>query len=243
MTSFQFTVLFALAVAFRASPSAAFTTTSQRCQSLVAGNGKQYRSLNVLNSSPDPTDENYDENYEAPPYVPPTPTRNSPEAVRRRAMDPLMASLTRDDSDASPDGPTQTVPIFGEIPADGTMMLLAPAVVFAVLGFITSAVIAFNSADQIVDSIAQTGESIAQTAQNRNNRVFDKDVCRGLCSSQEKDVDGMRNFMEAITRNAREKQAEKAAAVLDVLPTQEAAPILEAAPIVEEQAIAPAIVE
>ena len=249
MTSFQFTVLFALAVAFgfRASPSAAFTATSQRCQTLVAGNGKQYRSLNVLNSSPDPTDDmegNYDSVPEnTPPYVPPTPTRNSPEAVRRRAMDPLMASLTRDDSDASPDGPTQTVPIFGEIPADGTMMLLAPAVVFAVLGFITSAVIAFNSADQIVVSVAQTGESIAQTAQNRNNRKFDKDVCRGLCSSQEKDVDGMRNFMEAITRSAREKQAEQASVILDVQPAQEAAPILGETPIIEEQATAPAIVE
>ncbi len=249
MTSFQFTVLFALAVifGFTASPSAAFTATSQRCQTLlVAGNGKQYRSLNVLNSSPDP--EDMEENYDAvpetpPPYVPPTPTRNSPEAVRRRAMDPLMASLTRDDSDASPDGPTQTVPIFGEIPADGTLMLLAPAVVFAVLGFITSAVIAFNSADQIVDSISQTGESIAQTAQNRNNRVFDKDVCRGLCSSQEKDVDGMRNFMEAITRSAREKQAEQASAILDVQPAQEAAPIIGETQIIEEQAIAPTVVE
>ncbi len=203
--------------------------------------------MKALNSSPDPNnmpsdDTEYDSSMNTDPsmsvpetpatYVPPTPTRNSPPAVKQQRMDPLMASLTRDDSNPDGDQPTQTVPIFGEIPADGTMMLLAPAVVFAVLGFLFSFVIAFNSADQIVDSIAQTGESIAQTAQNRNNKVYDKNVCRGLCSTQEQDVDGMRNFMEAITRSAREKQqaepivelqAETPSPVVEALKSQEAA--------------------
>ena len=144
---------------------------------------------------------------ETPPtYVPPppTPTRNSPPAVRQQRMDPLMASLTRDTSGSSPDQPMQNIPLFGEIPADGTLLLLAPAAVFAVLGFIYSIVIAFNSSDAIVDSVLQAGDSIAQTASTRNNRVYDKNVCRGLCSSQQQDLDGMRNFMESITRSARE---------------------------------------
>jgi len=132
-------------------------------------------------------------------YVPPppTPTRNSPSAVRQQSMDPLMASLTRDNSDTSPDQPTQNVPFFGEIPADGTLLLLAPALVFGILGFVYSIVIAFNSSDQIVNSLTQT-------AVNKNNQVYDKNVCRGLCSSQQEDIEGLRNFMEAITRNARE---------------------------------------
>lgn len=141
------------------------------------------------------------------PYVPPppTPTQNSPSVVRQQSMDPLMASLTRDDSsNASSDQPTQNVPLFGEIPADGTLLLLGPAVVFSFLGFIYSIVIAFNSSDQIASSVMQAGESVSQTAVNRNNKVYDKNICRGLCSSQQEDLDGMRNFMEAITRNARE---------------------------------------
>lgn len=139
-------------------------------------------------------------------YVPPppTPTQNSPRMVAQQRMDPLMASLTRDDSNTSPDQPTQNMPLFGEIPADGTLLLLAPAAAFSVLGLIYSIVIAFNSSDQIVSSVMQAGDSIAQTAVNRNNKVYDKNVCRGLCSSQQEDLDGMRNFMEAITRNARE---------------------------------------
>jgi len=189
------------------------------------------RSLNVLNSSPGsgmPDDEleangdsgagpsmsmptssapQQQQQAETPAaYVPPppTPTRNSPPVVRQQRMDPLMASLTRDSSNASPDQPTQNVPIFGEIPADGTLLLLAPAAVFAILGFIYSIVIAFNASDQIVNSMLQAGDSVAQSAKNRNNRVYDKNVCRGLCSSQQEDIDGMKNFMEAITRNARE---------------------------------------
>jgi len=139
-------------------------------------------------------------------YVPPppTPTQNSPPAARQQPMDPLMASLTRDTSNTSLDQPMQNIPLFGEIPADGTLLLLVPAVVSAVLGIIYSIVIAFNSSDQIVDSIMQTGDSISQNAVKRNNQVYDKNVCRGLCSSQQDDIEGLRNFMEAITRNARE---------------------------------------
>lgn len=190
------------------------------------------RSLNVLRSTPDPnfpaedfessdtsasgpsmslptssTQRQQQQEPETPvAYVPPppTPTQNAPPVVRQQAMDPLMASLTRDSSNASPDQPTQNVPLFGEIPADGTLLLLAPAVVFAALGFIYSIVIALNSSDQIASSLMQAGDSIAQSAVNRNNKVYDKNACRGLCSSQQEDIDGMRNFMEAITRNARE---------------------------------------
>lgn len=242
MIKFQVTssLLLAIACGFDARTSSAFTTTS-RSQRLEVNRMIGYvqygrhskqkirmsiRSLNVLNSSPDPntSDEEFEENYdldggasmsssqqqqqpETPvAYVPPppSPTRNSPQVVRQQRMDPLMASLTRDNSDISPDQPTQNVPIFGEIPADGTLLLLGPAVLFAVLGFVYSIVIAFNSSDRIVDSLMQAGDSVAQSAVNRNNRVYDKNVCRGLCSSQQDDIDGMRNFMEAITRNARE---------------------------------------
>lgn len=221
----------ALVCGFQVSMSIAFAPTS-RCQrpdatsrisKLYQQNGRlPIRSLNVLNSSADPdmppdeavtkndlgggpsmslpTSSAQQQQPEIPAaYVPPppTPTRNSPSAVRQQSMDPLMASLTRDNSDTSPDQPTQNVPFFGEIPADGTLLLLAPALVFGILGFVYSIVIAFNSSDQIVNSLTQS-------AINKNNQVYDKNVCRGLCSSQQEDIEGLRNFMEAITRNARE---------------------------------------
>jgi len=233
MTSFQIAIFFALAITcgFQASTSTAFTAISQYqkpdAASLIGSkrNGKHYQqksrlpirgSLNVLDSSPNPEDEAeggpsmslpkssaQQPEITPPAYVPPppTPTRNSPAAVRQQQMDPLMASLTRDNSESSPDKPPVTVPIFGEIPADGTLFLLVPAVVFGAVGFILSIVIAFNSSDQIVDTLMQEVKSV-----NPASRTYDKNVCRGLCSSQENDVDGMRNFMEAITKNARERQ-------------------------------------
>eukprot|EP00532_Pseudo-nitzschia_australis_P002473 CAMPEP_0168187168 /NCGR_PEP_ID=MMETSP0139_2-20121125/14875_1 /TAXON_ID=44445 /ORGANISM="Pseudo-nitzschia australis, Strain 10249 10 AB" /LENGTH=156 /DNA_ID=CAMNT_0008109331 /DNA_START=316 /DNA_END=786 /DNA_ORIENTATION=+ len=149
-------------------------------------------------------EENQQQEKMPPAYAPPPPTpgRNSPEAVAQRRMDPLMASLTRDNSDAEQ---TQNVPFFGEIPADGTLFLLVPATVFALLGFVLSLVIAVRSSDQIVDSFSHVGDNIAQTASERTNRVYDENKCRGFCGSpQQEDVDGLRNFMEAITRSARE---------------------------------------
>lgn len=154
-----------------------------------------------------PTSSAQEQQQQSPPaYTPPapTPTRNSPQAVAQRRMDPLMASLTRDNSNVDSDGPTQTVPFFGEIPADGTMLLLVPAGVFAVLGFVLSLVIALKSSDQIVNSFANAGETIAQTASERTNRVYDESVCRGFCSPQPESIDGLKNFMESITRSARE---------------------------------------
>ena len=229
MTTVSVAILFIIAIAcsFQTDTSLAFTASS--CQKPGAANtlvgskrqqdNKHHHhrrlpqgSFHVLNASsgPDmpieeelegngasmPSSASGQEQAQTPPaYVPPPPTRNSPPAVQReQRMDPLMASLTRDNSDQ----PTRNVPFFGEIPADGSL-LLGGAVVFAVLGFIYSIVIAVNSSDQIVNSLSQIPHSISQTAIDRSNQVYDENVCRGLCSSQSDDIDGLRNFMESIT--------------------------------------------
>lgn len=228
---FKITACLFVAVAcnFQACRCLALTTTATTktsCQkpgasAALIGSQRQQRyrfvgslsqgSFHALYSSPDPDnnmsadeEENQQQEKMPPAYAPPPPTpgRNSPEAVAQRRMDPLMASLTRDNSDAEQ---TQNVPFFGEIPADGTLFLLVPATVFALLGFVLSLVIAVRSSDQIVDSFSHVGDNIAQTASERTNRVYDENKCRGFCGSpQQEDVDGLRNFMEAITRSARE---------------------------------------
>ena len=223
----------AIACSFQADTSLAFTTPSCQkpgaalMTSKLKSNHQHHRlsqrPFHVLNASSDP-DMPAEEAVEAdndgdvsislptssasaqqpqtpPTYVPPSPTRNSPPAVRQQRMDPLMASLTKDN--VSPESPTKNIPLFGEVPADGSALLIA-TVVFAILGFVYSIVVAVNSSDQIINSLSQATGSIAQTAANRSNGVYDENVCRGLCSSQQNDVDGLRNFMEAITRSARE---------------------------------------
>ena len=133
---------------------------------------------------------------ESPPIPQAAP---APPAVKPKRLDPLLASLTRVDPGAMQGGKTTTVPFLGEIPADGSMVVLAPAAGIAVLGFLYSIVIAFNSSDEIVNALYQVSDDISQTATNKANMVYDDSVCRGLCSSQEESLEGMRSFMSAIS--------------------------------------------
>lgn len=99
-------------------------------------------------------------------------------------------------SDTSPPqttspGPSNRIPgssnplIQGEVTMDGSLLVLVPAAVTAILGFIVSISIALNSPDEIVSSF---------DFKPRNEQSVPTDVCRGLCSSQEEDLNKLREF-------------------------------------------------
>lgn len=75
--------------------------------------------------------------------------------------------------------------IQGEVTMDGSLLVLVPAAVIAVLGFIVSLSIALNSQDEIVSSFE---------FKPRNEQSVPVDGCRGLCSSQEDDLNKLREF-------------------------------------------------
>ena len=139
------------------------------------------------NEAPEKPDEGGSQPLTPPPPVPP------------KRLDPLMASLTRMDPETA-SGPTRNIPVFGEVPVDGSLVVLVPAAVIAFLGFVLSIVVAANSADQIADSLNQVVDDIAQQASAKTNMVYDESVCRGICSSQSEDLDGLRNFMEGLKK-------------------------------------------
>jgi len=120
------------------------------------------------------------------------PPANVPPTMR---MDPLIASLTRDDSDSA-NVPTRLVPLFGDVPADGNLALLIPAATIGILGFLFSIVVAFDSRDAIIQALS----SAELPKMEYTPTVVNEEKCRGLCSSQEKDLDVLRNFMETISR-------------------------------------------
>ncbi len=126
---------------------------------------------------------------------PPTP----PPPVPTKRLDPLMASLTRMDPETAR-GPTRNIPIFGEVPVDGSLVVLVPVALIGFLGFILSIVITVQSSDLIVDSLNRVVEDIAITANENTNKIYDENVCRGLCSSQEQDLDGLKSFMEGLRK-------------------------------------------
>ena len=112
-------------------------------------------------------------------------------------VDPLIASLTRIDEPVPDNVPMVQAPLIGEIPADGSLALLVPAAAISVLGFIFSIVVAFNSRDEIVREVGQ----VKIPEMKYTPTVVEEGKCRGLCSSQEQDLDGLRNFMEGLRKD------------------------------------------
>jgi hypothetical protein len=121
-----------------------------------------------------------------------------PATSRRKQIDPLIASLTRIDEPTPANVPMRSVPLFGEVPADGNLALLLPAAGIAILGFMFSIVVAFNAKDEIVSELSK----VELPKMEYIPTVVEEGTCRGLCSSQEDDLDGLRTFMESISKKS-----------------------------------------
>jgi len=117
-------------------------------------------------------------------------------APKQERLDPLIASLTRIDEPTPANVPTRQVPLFGEVPADGNLALLVPAAAIGILGFIFSIVVAFTSRDSIVEELSKVEVPKMEYTPTK----IKEGKCRGLCSSQDEDLDGLKNFMEGISK-------------------------------------------
>ena len=150
----------------------------------------------------DVTSSSSEEDEPATVETPTTPEQepessSSPPPVKTE-MDPLLMALTRDDKVKS--GETVNIPLLGEFPVDGGVVVLVPTLLIAVLGFIFSAVVAFNARDELVVAMSQIGDEMAAAANAKVNSVPQEGVCRGLCSSQETDLMAMKDFMESLRK-------------------------------------------
>lgn len=145
----------------------------------------------------DPSDEAPQPSDETPaPLSAPAPPRAAPQ---RRRLDPLVASVTRNDDPESSNARVVNAPLLGEIPLDGSIVVLVPAAVIAVVGLLMSVGVALNSQDAIVSSLNELSETAAATAVAKTNVVPEDGVCRGICSSQDDDLDGLRAFMTSLS--------------------------------------------
>ncbi|KAI2489485.1 hypothetical protein MHU86_25102 [Fragilaria crotonensis] len=127
----------------------------------------------------------------------PLPTVSPPKP--KRQLDGLMAAVTRT-APSDSNTPTTNLPFFGELPIDGSLLVLAPAAAIAVLGFVMSVVVAFNAKDTFVDQLTVLSQEINTAALAKTNSASDGS-CRGLCSSQDQQLEGMRIFMESLARS------------------------------------------
>jgi hypothetical protein len=149
------------------------------------------RSSSELFSTPD---EGEEKAPAAVPLPPPQPTCG---------LDPLVASVTRMDPSSSGANQKMTnVPFFGEIPTEGGgLKQLAAAAGLGVVGFLLFFVMAFNARDSFGDQMTQISEDINSAALAKTNKApVDPNACRGLCSSQDQQLESMRSFMQGISK-------------------------------------------
>ncbi|KAL3785051.1 hypothetical protein ACHAWO_006826 [Cyclotella atomus] len=181
----------ALSLTLPASTFAFHTSTFLPTRSLATCNSPT-RYVIQLSQSSDGYNEPYgEEDYQEEIFQSPSPTQQ-----QRQTLDPLVASLTRVDDVSAPNTPTKNIPFLGEIPEDGNLLLLAPAAAIAVLGFIFSIVVAFNARDSVVEALS----AVEIPKMEYTPTVVEEGVCRGLCSSQETDLDGLRSFMQGLAK-------------------------------------------
>jgi hypothetical protein len=143
--------------------------------------------------------EDAKEDKEPPQEAAAPPAPRSPPVPPPKRLDPLMATLTR--MDPQPESSkTANLPFFGEVDVDGSLVVLIPVAVIAIGGFILSIIVAVNSQDQIMDQINQVTDSVTKTAVQKVNQQYDPNECRGLCSNQQQDLDGLRSFMDGLKK-------------------------------------------
>jgi hypothetical protein len=136
----------------------------------------------------------------APPVKPSMIPQQQQQQPRDRRMDPLLATLTRTDPSADT-SKTVKAPLFGEVAIDGSLVVLVPAIVLGLAGFVMSFNIALNSQDAIVDSLSQLSNQVTAAAVAKTNNLapIDGSSCRGICSTQETDLESLKTFMQGFS--------------------------------------------
>ena len=104
--------------------------------------------------------------------------------IQEKELDPLITSLTSPGPPGSEDTKVANIPLLGEVPIDGSILVLAPASTIAIIGFFYSFVVAFNAKDEFIDTLASINPPPPKETILKN----DGTSCRGICSSQEEDL-------------------------------------------------------
>jgi hypothetical protein len=118
----------------------------------------------------------------------PSTTTSAPQ------LDPLFKAVTRMDEETA-NAKSIPVPLWGELILDRSLFVLLPVAAFGIGGFLLSIYVAMNSGDAF--SNAFVDGDLARVVQESTPV---ENACRGLCSSQEDDLEGLRNFMSKFAK-------------------------------------------
>ena len=102
---------------------------------------------------------------------------------------------------SSPSSPVNQ-PLFGEWDLDGSILVLAPAFVIAVLGLFSGVLIAVNAGDDDV----RNGDLVGATVTVIEQDMDTNSKCRGICQDQASQLESISNTMNGLSsfyRNVR----------------------------------------
>jgi hypothetical protein len=122
----------------------------------------------------------------------PQPPLTPPQ--QRPTLDPLFLAVTKMDRQTARARSIE-IPIWGELILDRSLFVLLPIFVFAVGGVLLSVFVLVNSGDTFVDAIA---ENSFQQGLAPSTSSMHEEGCRGLCSSQAQDLEGLRTYMQRL---------------------------------------------
>ena len=111
-----------------------------------------------------------------------------------RQLDPLFSAVTKMDLQTQ-SAERISVPIWGELILDRSLFVLLPIAVFALGGILLSFYVLVNSSDTFVTAIVDT--AMKQSIPTSSS-LQESDSCRGLCSSQAQDLEGLRSYMNRL---------------------------------------------
>lgn len=117
---------------------------------------------------------------------------SSPAQVQ---LDPLFLAVTKMDPQTQR-AERIAVPIWGELILDRSLFILLPIAVFALGGIFLSLYVLVNSSDTFVDAVIDTATK--QSIPTSSSSLQDGESCRGLCSSQSQDLEGLRSYMNRL---------------------------------------------
>eukprot|EP00557_Chaetoceros_sp_GSL56_P011320 CAMPEP_0176478888 /NCGR_PEP_ID=MMETSP0200_2-20121128/1429_1 /TAXON_ID=947934 /ORGANISM="Chaetoceros sp., Strain GSL56" /LENGTH=183 /DNA_ID=CAMNT_0017874861 /DNA_START=18 /DNA_END=566 /DNA_ORIENTATION=+ len=109
-----------------------------------------------------------------------------------KRLDPLVQSLTRNDVNTE-NSQTANLPLLGEVPLDGSIVVLAPVALIAIVGFVLTIKIGLESKDALVQQLDEINSVLSQPPVKQT--VVDESGCRGLCSDQSEQLNYMRGFL------------------------------------------------
>jgi hypothetical protein len=109
-------------------------------------------------------------------------------------LDPLFKAVTRMDEETA-NAKSISLPLWGELILDRSLFVLLPVAAFGIGGFSLSIYVAMNSGDAFTNAFVESDlAGLVQQSTPAEN------ACRGLCSSQEEDLEGLRAFMSKLAK-------------------------------------------